>query len=166
MKNFLWILKDDHNMQPLWKFGASWTIFHKVTAHYDNFLIFYIRRLFSEREIIFLRWNRILFEKPFIDLEFMMLFCVFIDTYFLCYEILWSPRFLFSTSVELQSDNVCVCFIKTLGKPREVIIRSIMLKFDSLVDWMIKIFLFCPLGPLGTHFPQKLWCSLEKSKMV
>jgi len=42
---------------------------------------------------------------------------------------------LFSTSIELQSDNVCVC-PKTLGQPSEVKSGLIMLIFGTLVDWM------------------------------
>jgi len=58
-------------------------------------------------------------------------------TYFRSIEII-SKATLFSTSFELQSVNLtmCVCIPKTLRQPREVKNGLIMLKFDTLVDWM------------------------------
>jgi len=44
---------------------------------------------------------------------------------------------LFSTSVELESENVCVCVCpKTLGQPGDFKNCSIWLKFGTLVPWV------------------------------
>lgn len=52
------------------------------------------------------------------------------------FQHLFHPLILFSTSVELESDNVCLSVRKYLGQPRDPINGQILLKFGTLVSWV------------------------------